>query len=114
MLKRLAELADRLDQKGLKEEANVVDSIIQEAAVKKSSTKLTKRQTAAMRSFYKSASKVLDTVSVGRREFPERATRLAVASIMQNLENSLDKLEKFRTSSGEAVISPDMKKERQK
>lgn len=114
MLKRLAELADQLDKRGLTVEANLVDSLIKEAAEDEKAVKapLTRKQATALRGFYKAAAKVVDVVSVGRKEFPDKDQRIAVASILSNLESTLDKLEKFKGDDGEAVIPTQLKDKR--
>ena len=113
---RIAQIAQSLEDNGnlnLAKDLDVVlenvnQNLIQEATPEaapivqstdskptKISAKLSKRQKAAMRGFYRSASRMLDTVSVGRREFPEKNVRSAVSKIIASVDDGLDLLEEF-------------------
>jgi len=72
-----------------------VESETEEKEVKIAEAKLSKKQKSSLRGFYRAASRMMDNVSVGRREFPASDVRSAMGKIMASIDSGLDLLEQF-------------------
>jgi hypothetical protein len=123
--KKLAQIAKEMDGAGQAQIADQLDEVLesvsleataapeveikentnaQQPVVSKTEAKLSKRQKHSLRNFYRAASKMIDNVSVGRKEFPERNFRKAMSTITAAIDDGLDLLEQF----GDVVSKQDV------
>jgi len=134
LLERLAQIAETIDEKAMDETVSfdqskemlelsdeiteLISSIEQDEPVQAKNTeetkvsepeipaaKLSNKDKTALKGFYRAASKLIDRVSVGRKEFPNRDQRVAMSKIISSIDDNLESLEEFNIVDKKDVIS---------
>jgi hypothetical protein len=131
---RLAQIAESIDEKAMEpgvsfeqskemlelsdEISNIISSIDDDDVVQAEESeepkisetespvaKLSNKDKTALKGFYRAASKLVDRVSVGRKEFPNREQRVAMNKIISSIDDNLDSLEEYNIVSKKDVVS---------
>jgi hypothetical protein len=134
ILERLAQIAESIDEKAMDESVsfeqskemlelsdeitNIISTLDDTDVVQAEETetpkvsesnipaaKLSNKDKTALKGFYRAASKLIDRVSVGRKEFPNRDQRVAMNKIVSSIDDNLESLEEFNIVDKKDVVS---------